>query len=110
MLLLSLSEGAGSRVVEVVSPTKAEGLEVPGNRKESDFSCFYQDFKLCGLTSPICFRWRMFSLQAFAILFQVLSILSAHVKGCMVLVIFNQLSLYQSLKLIFKTCNSAKEM
>ncbi len=56
MLLLSLSEGAGSGVVEVVSPTKAVGLEVSGSRKESDFSCFYQDFNLCGLTSPICFH------------------------------------------------------
>lgn len=37
MLLLSLSEGAGSRMVEVVSPTKAEGLEVSEGRKESDF-------------------------------------------------------------------------
>lgn len=54
MLLLSLSGEAGSEVVEVVSPTKAEGLEVPGIRKESDFSCSYQGFKLCGLRSPIC--------------------------------------------------------
>lgn len=69
MLLLSLSEGAGSGVVEVVSPTKAEGLEVSGSRKESDFSCFYQDFNLCGLTSPICFHLRIFLLLAFPMLF-----------------------------------------
>lgn len=44
MLLLSLSGDAGSGVVEVVPPTKAEGFEEPGNRKESDFSCSYQGF------------------------------------------------------------------
>lgn len=70
MLLLSLSEGAGSGVVEVVSPTKAEGLEVCGSRKESDFSCFYQDFKLRGLTRPIRFHWRIFSHLVFVMLFQ----------------------------------------
>lgn len=55
MLLLSLSKGAGSRVVEVVSPTKAEGLEVSEGRQESDFSRFYQDFKFCGLTFVVPF-------------------------------------------------------
>lgn len=62
MLLLSLSKGAGSRVVEVVSPNKAEGLEVSGSRKKSDFSCFYQDFNLCGLTCPIRFHGGSYSL------------------------------------------------
>ena len=68
MLLLSLSEGAGSGVVEVVSPTKAEGLEVSGSRKGSDFSCFYQHFKLCELSSPIRFHWRISCLLAFPML------------------------------------------
>lgn len=69
MLLLSLSEGAGGGVVEVVSPTKAEGLEVSGSRRESDFSCFYQDFNLCGLWLPICFHWEIISLPALPLLF-----------------------------------------
>lgn len=68
MLLLSLSEGAGSGVVEMVSPTKAEGLEVSGSRKESDFSCFYQVFNLSWLTIPICIHWRIFALLAFPML------------------------------------------
>lgn len=62
MLLLSLSEGAGSGVVEVVSPTKAEGPEVSGSRKESDFSCSYQDFNP---TCPICFHRGIISFLAF---------------------------------------------
>ncbi len=45
MLLLSLSEGAGSGVVEVVSSTKAERLEVSRSRKESDFSFFLPGFQ-----------------------------------------------------------------
>lgn len=69
MLLLSLSEGAGSGVVEVVSPTKAEGLEVSGSRKGGDFSCCYKGFKLCELARPIPFHWRIFSLQAFPMLY-----------------------------------------
>lgn len=46
MLLLSLSKRAGSGVLEVVSPTKAEGLKVSAGRKKSDFSCFDQNFNL----------------------------------------------------------------
>lgn len=40
MLLLSLSERAGRGVVELVSPTKAERLEVSGRRTEIHFSSF----------------------------------------------------------------------
>lgn len=78
MLLLSLSEGAGSGVVEVVSPTKAEGLEVSGSRKGGDFSCCYQGFKLCELASPIPFHWRIFSLQAFPRLFPAFQSCTQH--------------------------------
>lgn len=69
MLLLSLSEGTGSGVVEVVSPTKAEGLEVSGRKKESDFSFFYQDFNLCKLTCPIHLYWRIISFLVLSMLF-----------------------------------------
>lgn len=73
MLLPSLSGEAGSEVVEVVSPTKAEGLEVPGNRKESDFSCSYQGSKLCGLSSPICFSLEDIFSPTFPLLFPIFS-------------------------------------
>lgn len=65
MLLLSLSEGAGSGMVEVVSPTKAEGLEVPGNRKESDFSCFYQDSSSVVSLVPFAFAGGCFLFKLF---------------------------------------------
>lgn len=87
MLLLSLSEGAGSGVVEVVSSTKAKGLEVSGSRKESDFSSFYQNFNLCVLTNPICFLWRIISFQAFPMLFSDFQS-QAHLQVSIIVFIF----------------------
>jgi len=53
MLLLSLLGGAGSEVVALASPTKAEGLQVSGSGRESDFSFFHLHFCLFMLTTPI---------------------------------------------------------
>lgn len=90
MLLPSLSEGAGSGAVEVVSPTKAEGLEVSGSRKESNFSCFYQDFNLLWAHLSHSFSLDDFSFQAFPMTFPAFHSLE-HLKGSMLLLIFYKL-------------------